>query len=214
MKKFDRTTSPSGKRGATNKSRIHTAVIFSPAEVEFNFRDFTDEARARIRGRWMLAGAVNDALYSSLEANEGADMAAELVILPAPSGATYVVLTCQLGEMQHRFVLPMYEQKVVELLTAATKEPLSIYLENTGPLTQGIAYDCPLPCKHFENARTLRQAIDASKKVDFIIEFPAVVTALVSIDAVPSLNGGCVRDVDASFFLPLSYSSATHSVNC
>lgn len=213
MNTFTKAQTTTGNHQPKKKSRIHTAVIFSPAEVEFNFRNFTDEARARIRGRWMLAGAVNDELYKSLEDNEGADVAAELVILPAPSGAAYTVLTCQLGEMQHRFVLPMYEHRVVELLTTATKEPLSIYLESTGAVTKGIAYDCPLKPKRFEKTLSQFHAIDAGQKIDFIIEFPAVVTAFSSLDAVPSLNGGCVRDVDASFFLPMLNLSNMSSVN-
>ena len=214
MKTFNKSAAASDKRQLKKKNRIHTAVIFSPAEVEFSFRDFTDEARARIRGRWMLAGAVNDELYSSLEINDGADIAAQVVILPAPSGATYTVLTCQLGEMQHRFVLPMYEPRVVELLTNAMRKPLSIYLESTGIITKGITYDCPVQPKRFVHARSQCQAIDASQKADFIIEFPAIVTTFASLDAVPSLNDGCVRDVDASFFLPLPHLEAGRFHNC
>jgi hypothetical protein len=202
MKYFSKATSQSGKRGVKNKSRIHTALIFTPSEVEVNFQQFTEDGLAKIRGRWMLLGAVNAELFSRLDANGENDIAAQLVVLPVPSGAKYTVLTCQLGYFQHRFVLPMYEPRVVELLTSATTELVSIYLENTGPVTKGIAYDCPLQPARFLQARSECQSISADKKDDFIIEFPSVVSALASTEMVPSLSRETVRDVDVSFYLP------------
>lgn len=202
MKFFTKATSQSGKRGAKNRSRLHTALIFTPSEVESNFRQFTEEGLAKISGHWMLLGAVNEELYSRLEANGGNDIAAQLVVLPVLSGAKYTVLTCQLGNFQHRFVLPMYETKVVELLTIAITSPLSIYLESTGQVRQGIAYDCPLQSTRFQQARSECQSISTYKKDDYIIEFPSVVSALASTEIVPSLNRETVRDVDVSFYIP------------
>lgn len=202
MKFSTKATSQSGKRGAKNRSRLHTALIFTPSEVESNFRQFTEAALAKIRGRWMLLGAVNEELYSKLEANGENDIAAQLVVLPIPSGAKYTVLTCQLGHLQHRFVLPMYEPEVVDLLTIATTSPLSIYLESTGQVRQGIAYDCPLHPTRFQQARSECQSMSDGKKDNFIIEFPSVVSALASTEIVPSLNRETVRDVDVSFYLP------------
>lgn len=213
MKTFTKTTSASGKRGASNQSRIHTALIFTPSEVELNFQQFSEAGLEKIRGRWMLLGAVNEELYSQLDANGGNDITAQLVVLPIPSGAKYTVLTCQLGHLQHRFVLPMYEPKVVELLTIATSSPLSIYLESTGQVRQGIAYDCPLKPTRFKQSRLECQSISTDKKDDYIIEFPSVVSALASTEMVPSLNREAVRDVDVSFYLPRPISSELSSTS-
>ncbi|WP_114969880.1 hypothetical protein [Rhodoferax ferrireducens] len=202
MKFFTKATSQSGRRGARNRSRIHTALILTPSEVESNFHQFGEDGLAKIRGRWMLLGAVNADLFSRLDANGEDDIAAQLLVQPVPSGAKYTVLTCQLGYFQHRFVLPMYEPKVVDLLTIASMSPLSIYLESTGQVRQGMAYDCPLRPMSFQEARSECLSISADKKNDFIIEFPSVVSALASTESVPSLNREIVRDVDASFYLP------------
>jgi hypothetical protein len=195
---------PSGESKSKEQATYHSAEIYSPDEVEFHFQDFSEEERAAVRGRWMLAGAVNDALFSSLAANEGIDIAAEVASMKTLSGAAYTVITCQIDVRQHRFVLPMYEPKVVDLLTAAAEKPLSIYLENKGPKKRGITYDCPLRPTRFQDARSRCQSVGVVQKVDYIVEFPAVVGIFLAPDAVPSLNDGRVVEVDASYVLPLT----------
>ena len=203
MKKHSKSSrAPSGESKSEKQARHHSAEIYSPDDVEIMFQDFPEVERAAIRGRWMLAGAVNDELYSSLEANDGFDIAAQVEYLNSPLGATYTVITCQLDERQHRFVLPMYEPMVVALLTKASKQPLSIYLESKGPMKRGITYDCPLQPKRFAGAKARCQSIGARKRVDFLVEFPAIVSTFLATDTVPSLNGLPVRDVDASYVLP------------
>lgn len=190
MKKHSKSfRAPSGESKHKKQVRHHSAEIFSPDEVEFKFQGFPEVERAAVRGRWMLAGAVNDELYSSLEANDGSDIAAQVAYMNSPLGANYTVVTCQLDERQHRFVLPMYEPKVVDLLTNAATQPLSIYLENKGPMKRGITYDCPLQPTRFEGAKSRCQLIGAHKRVDFIVEFPAIVSSFLVADRVPSLNG-------------------------
>lgn len=202
MKTYKMMTSATGKGVETNQTRIHTAVIFSPSEVEFKFRRFEEAVQEKMRGRWMLLGAVSENLYSRLEANAGNDIVAQLVVLPIPSGAKYTVLTCQLGNLQHRFVLPMYEPKVADMLTNAIMTPLSIYFESTSQVTMGIVYNCPLQPVKFKQARSECQIVSVDEKNDCIIEFPSVVSALSSIEMVPSLNREPVLDVEASFYLP------------
>jgi hypothetical protein len=203
MKKHSKSPrAPSGESNSKKQARHHRAEICSPDEVEFQFQDFPELERAAVRGRWMLVGAVNDELYSLLEANDGLDIAAQVEYMSSPLGAAYTVITCQLDERQHRFVLPMYEPKVVELLTKAANQPLSIYLENKGPMKRGITYECPLQPKKFEGAKARCQSISSRKRVDFIVEFPGIVSTFLATDTVPSLNGLPVREVDASYVLP------------
>ena len=205
MKKHSKSSrAPSGDSKPKKQARHHIAEIHSPDDVEFMFQDFPEVERAAVRGRWMLAGAVSDELYSSFEVNDGFDIAAQVEHLSSPIGATYTVITCQIDERQHRFVLPMFEPKVVDLLAKAAKQPLCIYLENKGSMKRGITYDCPLQPKRFAGAKERCQSIGARKRVDFLVEFPAIVSTFLATDTVPSLNGRQVREVDASYVLPLT----------
>jgi hypothetical protein len=190
------------------QSRVHTAVLSNPAKVEHNFRDHTEEARETVRGRWLLVGAVSEAMYLSLAEKEGEDICAALEIYPSPSGAKYAVLTSQVEDLQHRFVFPMYEPKAFELLTVAVTEPFSIYLESTGAVIKGIAYDFQLQPIHYElAAKAACQLLDASQETAFIDEFPLVVNSLASPETVRSLNSEIVWDVDVSLLLPEALSS-------
>ena len=203
MKKHPRSPNTTRVRKPKKQDSHHRALILSPDEVEIHFQNFPEEERAGIRGRWMLAGAVNDELYLSLTANDGADIAAQVAVFPCPTGATYTVITCQLGGRQHRFVLPMYEPRVAELLSTAAKDELSVYLENKGRVKKGIVYDCPIRPSRFQDANSRCRAVDAGHKVDYIVEFPAVVSSMLAPETVPSLTGEIVSVVDASFFVPL-----------
>ncbi|UUZ77423.1 hypothetical protein LP414_09470 [Polaromonas sp. P1(28)-13] len=113
-----------------------------------------------------------------------------------------MVFTCQLGANQHRFVLPLFESKVVDLLASATKEPLNIYLESAGELNEGMLYNCPLRPEAFIPAQVMSRAIDLRKQGDFILELPSLISEMLTLKLIPSLNAAEVLDVDVSVFLP------------
>jgi hypothetical protein len=125
--------------------RLHTAVVLSPAEVEVAFKDYPAMALQKLRGHWMLIGAVNGHTYSAFKAKAGDDIVAQMTVFPTTAGAVYGVLTCQVGVHQHRFVLPLFELEVVKFLAAATMASINIYFESAGELREGMLYDCPMP---------------------------------------------------------------------
>ena len=182
--------------------RLHTAVMLNPAEVDVVFRDYPAEARLEVCGRWMLIGALNAATYSAFKANAGTDIKADMTVFPTPSGAVAALLSCQLCARQHRFVLPLFEPKVMEVLAAATQGALNIYLECAGEPTEGMLYDCPLPPECLLPAQAMCRQIDVQKRSDFIAELPSIVLEALTLDLVPSLNAAEVSDVDVSILLP------------
>lgn len=56
---INKSVASADSHSAPIQSRVHTAVLFNPAEVEHNFRDHTDKAREMVRGRWLLVGPAN-----------------------------------------------------------------------------------------------------------------------------------------------------------
>lgn len=202
MKKSTVDTFPFLKPSTKNNPRLHTAVLLNPFEVDAAFKDYPSQARHRLRGLWMLVGAVNGEMYSAFKANADHDVAAQLTVFPTPAGAAYGVATCQIGAHQHRFVLPLFDSKVVQLLASATKDSISIYLESAGELREGMLYECLLAPEQFIPARAMSRTIDHQKQEDFIREFPSVISEMLTLDLMSSLNAGDVCDVDVSILLP------------
>ncbi|MDI1270537.1 MAG: hypothetical protein PSV40_15725 [Polaromonas sp.] len=202
MKKSTVDTFPFLTLSTKKRPRLHTAVLLNPVEVNVAFKDYPSEARHKLKGLWMLVGAVNEEMYSAFKANAGIDIAAQFSAFPTPAGAAYGVVTCQVGPHQHRFVLPMFNQKVVELLASATKESLNIYLESAGELREGMLYDCRLTLKQFMPARAMSRALDHRKQKDFVREFPSVISEMLTLDLMPSLNSEEVCGVDVSVLMP------------
>lgn len=190
------------KPSAKENPRLHTAVLLNQAEVNVAFKDYPSEARHKLRGLWMLVGAVNGEMYSAFKANADNDVAAQLTVFPTSAGAAYGVFTCQLGPHQHRFVLPLFDKKVVELFTSETKESLNIYLESAGELREGMLYDCLLTPEQFMPARAMSRALDHRKQKDFVREFPSVISEMLTLDLMPSLNSEEVCGVDVSVLMP------------
>lgn len=202
MNKSSLNAFPFLKPSTKKNPRLHTAVLLNPAEVDVAFKDYPSDARHKLRGLWMLVGAVNGKTYSAFKANAGNDIAAQVRVFPTPAGAAYAVFICQVGAHQHRYVLPLFESKVIELLASATQEPLNIYLESAGELHEGMLYDCPLGPETFIPAQVMCPPIDLQKRADFIFELPTVILQMLTLELMPSLNAQDVRDLDVSILLP------------
>ena len=149
----------------------------------------------------MLVGAVNGERYTAFKANAGNDIAARLTVFPTPAGAAYGVFTCQLGVHQHRFLLPLLDSKVIELLAEAN-DSANIYLENAGEPDGGMLYNCPLSPEQLIPAQAMSQTIDHQNKDEFIRELPSVIAEMLSLQLMPSLNAKEVCVVDVSVLLP------------
>jgi hypothetical protein len=184
--------------------RLHTAVLLSPAEVEVAFKDSPAMALQKLRGHWMLIGAVNGNTYSAFKANAGDDIVAQMTVFPTTAGAVYGVLTCQVGVHQHRFVLLLFELEVVTFLAAATKASINIYLESAGELREGMLYDCPMPPEAFIHVQRISKVVDLSTRTDFILELPSLLSEVLTLKLMSSLNAQDVEEVDVSVLLPAS----------
>lgn len=182
--------------------RLHIAVLLTPAEVEVDFKDYPSVDPQKLRGHWMLIGAANEKTCLALKANAGDDIVARITTFPTSAWAAYAVLTCQVGVHQHRFVLPLFEPEVVKFLAFATQASVNIYLERVGGIGEGMLYDCPMPPEAFIPAQRISQSIDQGKRADFILELHTLISEMLTLKLMPSLNAQAVQGVDVSVFLP------------
>lgn len=190
------------KRSTKKKPQLHTAVLMNPVEANETSKNHPVEARHKLRGQWMLVGAVNAQMYLAFKANAGNDVATQLKVLCTSTGATYAIVTCQVNSNQHRFVLPLFDSRVVDFLTSTTNESPNIYLERAGDLCEGMLYYCLLTPDLLALARTAGMTIDHLQLEQFKRELPSVISKMLSLDLMPSLNAQDVREVDVSVLLP------------
>jgi hypothetical protein len=190
------------KPSVQKNPRLHTAVFLCPVEVEVAFKDYPAMVRQKLRDHWMLIGAVNRNTYSTFKANAGDDIVAKMTVFPTSAGALYGVLICQVGAHQHRFILPLFAPEVVKFLAFATKASINIYLESAGELREGMLYDCSMSPEAFIPVQRISQAIDLRKRADFILELPTLISEMLTLKLMPSLNAQDVEAVDVSVFLP------------
>ena len=160
--------------------------------------------RQKLRDHWMLIGAVNGHTYSAFKANAGDDIVAQMTVFPTSAGALYGVLICQVAAHQHRFVLPLFAPEVVKFLAFATKASINIYLESAGELREGMLYDCPMSPEAFIPVQRISQVNDLGKRADFVLEMPTLISEMLTLKLMPSLNAQDVGEVDVSILLPAS----------
>ena len=182
--------------------QLHTAVLMSSVEVDVASKNYPVEASHKLRGQLMLVGAVNEEMYLMFKLHAGNDIAGQLKVPPTPAGAAYVVVTCQIGAYQHRFVLPLFDSKVVEFLASTANESINIYLESGGDLREGMLYNCLFATDELALARTMCMTIDYRQQEEFTYELPSLPSEMLSVTLMPSLNVERVLAVDVSVLLP------------
>jgi hypothetical protein len=202
MKKSTLGAFPFLKPSTKANPQLHTAVLMNPDEVDAASENHPVEARHKLHGRWMLVGAVNEEMYLAFKAHAGNDIAGQLMVLPTPAGAAYGIVSCQIGAHQHRFILPLFDIKVIKFLASTANESLNVYLESTGELGEGMLYDCSLAPDQIALARTMSKTIACCQLEQFTKELPSVISEMLSLDLMPSLNAEIVLAVDVSVLLP------------
>lgn len=203
MKKSKGNNWPPAKRAAKYRSIVRKAVLQNPLEVEISTRGCPAEQRDNLRGQWMLAGTISSLMFDDLKANMPNDLSAHLSAITTPSGAAYAFITCQKGVRQHRFVLPLYEPKVMEFFGVVSRQPLNLYLGNAKGGDEGFIYDCDFRPDELMPVQDICWALNIENRDNFISELPQFLVDIVSPGFVPSLTTtDVVRNVDVSMLMP------------
>lgn len=203
MKKSKGNNWPPAKRSAKYRSIVRRAVLQNPLEVEASTRSCPAEQRDNLCGQWMLNGTINSLMFNDLRTNMPNDLSAYLTAITTPSGAAYAFITCQKGVRQHRFVLPLYEPKVIEFFGAVSGQRLNIYLGNVKGGDEGFAYDCDFRTDELMPVLDLSRALNQENRANFISELPQFLVDIVKPEFVPSLTtADIVRNVDVSMLMP------------
>lgn len=101
---------------------VYIGKLMSPAEVA---QATAGEDPGLYRGlvRWTLCGDVAPALFDLLQASHMSGGSNErITMLSSPAGHSYVVLTRQWHCFQHRYFLPLFDQRAKECIESISRD--------------------------------------------------------------------------------------------
>jgi hypothetical protein len=95
---------------------------------------------------WCLCGDVKKSTFDAIN-KYGAGVDIRLSAFIGPDDGAYATITQQLGGMQHRFLLPLFEPSVIEFFKALEQQPIQVMLGREGE-TQALMLHNELPWRN------------------------------------------------------------------
>jgi hypothetical protein len=110
---------------ALESMNIYSACLLNPNQAwEFSW-GMPKKERKLLRKTWVLNSHLSGGMFDAFKNGEGKPVFGETSILTTRAGATSALITTQIGAHQHRFMLPTFEPKVIDLFSGRTREGLS-----------------------------------------------------------------------------------------
>ncbi len=177
-------------------------MLLSPSQVANCLATMSDKQRELLTVQWLLTGTVSKKGFAVLVANTTCDLVTEIKTLQKPSGAAYVLISCQLGNWQHRFVLPLYDARVRDYLAVDVREPLSLQLSCAGS-EEAFIFDLLIPRHELKSILEVGRMIDLKDRNSLFWEWANLMGDMLAPAGIPSLSAThVVRDVDVSALIP------------
>lgn len=121
--------------------------LMSPEEVDEATEGYDPQVQSRIRGHWFLCGDCSQEMFDDIARQGDVAIRHALGVFQRGDGTKFLVVTHQLGNAQHRFLVPMWDPRVPNLLDALSQGQTSISLARKGD-TQAVVLsataDAPL----------------------------------------------------------------------
>ena len=173
-----------------------------PLEVKKAVENRPSAVGSWTESKWYLCGDAKTELFSMFKADFRESVAIRLTAYDTPAGGSYAVISHQIYGWTHRFVLPLYESKVREMLLGLQSAKLGFMFGNEGE-KDAVLLHCPLDAPAFLPLLAKTNPLRNSTLEDVLAELPQVIRAMNEPNQVPSLRRGeRVTDVSVSAVLP------------
>lgn len=193
---------------------FYPATILTPEEVVKRTERYPEKVRLTVKGSWFLCGDMSEQMFNMVKADWPGDLSIRVTAFASPIGVYYGVLSHQAKGHAHRFVLPLYEPSVGELLKGIQQEPLMFMLGRDEEV-EAMVLPSPLPARDFAPLLGLCSQPGREQLRDAVAELPNVIASLKEPPQVPTaIRGRKVTHVDVSVLLPtLSLRAVLGQVN-
>ena len=125
-----------------HRAQYTVGRLMSPKEVEEATEDYDHQTRQRVRGHWLLCGDCSQEMFDGIARQGEAALRYSLGVSQRGDDTKFLVITHQLGNAQHRFLVPMWDPRVSNLLEAFSLGQTSISLARKGD-TQAVVLSSP-----------------------------------------------------------------------
>lgn len=160
---------------------------------------------------WCLCGDTRGTMFDTIVGHGGgADV--RLSGFVGPANGAFATITQQVGSMQHRFLLPLFEPPVIAFFKALERQSIQAMLGREGQ-TQAVMVHHALP---WRNIVPLVGMCQQNRRVDVdetLAEMTEILRAVCRPETIPSVyKGVALTEVSVSVIVPATYclSIGTH----
>ena len=115
-----------------HRAQYTVGRLMSPKEVEEATEDYDHQTRQRVRGHWLLCGDCSQEMFDGIARQGEAALRYSLGVSQRGDDIKFLVVNHQLGNAQHRFLVPTWDLRVPNLLEAFSQGQTSISLARKG----------------------------------------------------------------------------------
>lgn len=163
---------------------VGSARLMNPQEIQEVLA--ARRGGPNLRPGWCLCGDVAEDMFRLL-AGPGCALRLRLSGFFGPAQGSYAVLTQQVQDLQHRFLLPLYEPGVVDFLKALRLQPLQVMLAREGGELAVVGHQAlewravaPLvamatPCKGADIPEVILEAAEAVRHTSGLDAIPSLI---------------------------------------
>ena len=182
------------------------ARVMTPAQVAEAVAGRATEVQERTNGKWHLCGDVSDEMFAVLAKALRSETPMRISAFRTPSGAAYGVISHQVHGFAHRYLLPLYETGVVNLLSDLQRGGQLAFLLGRNGNSQALLIEPPTNgLSGFGPVAAMAAPLKPEKVGEVISELSEVIRAIALPAQIPTLRKGePVAHVDVSAVMPVS----------
>jgi hypothetical protein len=178
------------------------AKIMDPDEVRRALAGRAAVEHSWTEGKWYLCGDVQTQLFAIVNAEFGDVLRERVTAYATPAGGQYAVISHQILGWCHRFLLPLYEPKVMGLVNGLRTQKLGFSLGNEGG-KEAVLVTSKFDATAFAPLRPMARPLPDSQLKKVFLELPAVIKAMNEPSMIPSMSDGVdIVDVSVSVVMP------------
>lgn len=187
-------------------TQFSPARIMSPAELKAAVADRRADEIDRIGNRWMLCGDTKASTFDAMRAQPDASIPFRLSAFRSSIGNAFVVMTHQIANSQHRFVLPVWVPVVRSFIEAIARDEAHSFMFGRAGGEEAMVLPGLNESTAFAPLRALWSEYGALDAERCIAELPLVMQVLGRADTIPSMvSGYAVNALSVSVVIPTEH---------
>jgi hypothetical protein len=180
---------PSGITNFRIAHGVYMGVLMSPSEVAAATCNRPGEL-ARALARWTLCGDISPSVFELLRATQMLSGAIERVTaFSSGSGLHYATFTHQVGAFQHRYLVPLFDRRVVQCLEDVCGDGALGY-SLAGESDEAIVWPSMLGPRDFMPLKALCASVPAGHEEQVLEEYSSVLREARDPERIPTVIAG------------------------